>query len=376
MSNILPLRKLKDFEVRNILNKFGGRTDNVFGSKYKPNAKTNKWSKRKPVKYRSPIVTGNEDPPYWKANNGLCGFAEGSILFNTVDDLVTAYNNNATFYYELPSGGETEAFRSNDYLGYNPEAQAPFWEFYMNGAFISTKLESSVDFEVVANNDIDESTNLVMGDFMPQGQNAYDWYFGVVIEANGVFFKKSHAESLGTGVNVMNRIFSVTYGEVADKCGEFSKCAVYPCLYQFRDGEHGLVMALPVQRGDLSNGLQSDVVIETPFVGWYENTYYRQVGGKKTFTGTLAYSKTYEGSNVKIYAGVQHSDGSEETIAFDENLKLVATLSDDERNFMDVTLSGNSSTSGDAGGDDKFYMDVVLNIKVRSYSQPLSNELE
>lgn len=139
MSNILPLRKLKDFEVRNTLNKFGGRTDNVLGSKYKASANINKWAKYKPVSYPIPFILSEQELK--QANYGLSAFHIGHST--TPQQLMDEAIKGTDFYpYVPPTGGERSPYRISDFRGYNPDAEAPYiMQCYDTAEFVSFPAE-------------------------------------------------------------------------------------------------------------------------------------------------------------------------------------------------------------------------------------------
>lgn len=290
--------------VRDVLNSAGGSVGNALTSFFSASAKLNKWAKYKPVIcYNQPFL---DDDRRWKGDSGLCGFTSGSIVFNSVDDLVTAYKNYATFVYDIPSGGTAEPMRLGDFRGYCTDAQAPIWDFYINGAFTSSGANTeTIDCELVTNSP-DTSIELLLSDFAPNGANVADWYFGAVFELNtGTLVTKSSTTKIGSSSNLSTeaRIFSVSKSDL----GTFTSFKAYPCLCQYSGNNHGLVMALPcaASGGEFSSGgLSGSVVQQQAAVGWVGNTYAYTGGPFVSFRGELGYPKSLEGSTVNITINV------------------------------------------------------------------------
>lgn len=310
--DILPNEDLRDVDVVATLNANGGIVDFEQESWFKLSANVNKWSKFKPICHSSLFLDGDGR---WRGENGLCGFTEESILFNDVSTLVNAYESKGTFVYRLPKGDfegtPEEPFRIGDFRGYNAKAAAPIWDFYVNGAFQSGENNSTIDCELVDNHSgIDASYNLVLGDIRPGGFNAAYWYFGCIIVANDKYFKKSHSSSLGSDSTIANKLFTVSYSDVANVCGVFSKYKVYPCLFQYANGNSGLVMAVPCAAGggSFSGGIQGEVVQQQSAVAWVGNTYCYTFGFL-SFKGVLGYPKTLDGYNASITINV-YNNGS------------------------------------------------------------------
>lgn len=302
-------------QIRDILNNAGASVGNDATAYFSSSVIKAWWSKYKPVIYNEPFLDNDNR---WKGQNGLCGFTSGSVFFNTVDALVTAYKNKATFVYEVPTGGTSAPMRLGDFRGYNTDAKPPIWDFYINGSFKSGNTSSSIDCELVDNHSgLDSNYNLVMANFSPNGANVANWYFGVIIVANGKYFKKSHSGSLGSSATITNRIFSVTYSEVANTCGSFSTFSAYPCLFQYANGSSGLVMALPCAAAGgsfASGGVSGTVTTQTASVAWVGNTYYYTTARGRLFTGVIGYPSSLEGSNCSIQITIHRTNGTSASI--------------------------------------------------------------
>lgn len=322
--------------VRDVLNSAGGSVSNALTSFFSASAKINKWAKYKPViYYNQPFL---DDDRRWKGDTGLCGFTSGSIVFGSVDDLVTAYKNGATFVYDIPSGGVAEPMRLGDFRGYCTDAQAPIWDFYINGAFTSSGANTeTVDCELVTNSP-DTSIELLLSDFAPNGANVADWYFGAVFELNtGTLVTKSSTTKIGSSSSLSTeaRIFSVSKSEL----GTFTSFKAYPCLCQYSGNNHGLVMALPcaASGGEFSSGGVSGSVQQTvAAVGWVGNTYY-YTGVRLTFVGVLGYADSLEGYDATVTIRATHSDGTIDEVS--ETVTLSHTDTDSTGNYYRMDYS-------------------------------------
>ena len=124
---IIPIREVRKIDVRDTLNANGGVVDDVHSSMYRSAANIDKWSKKKPTKYYKLIFAkGDEEPKQWQADNGLCGFAEDSVVFSSTDALVDAHSNGDIYIYEPPIGGDYP-YRLRDFSGYSAKAKSPIW---------------------------------------------------------------------------------------------------------------------------------------------------------------------------------------------------------------------------------------------------------
>lgn len=129
---IIPNKNLKDYELRNTLNKDGGKTDNVFGSKFRLLANINPYAKFKPERNQTLFELTNE---MRKEDN--YGYRIPELTDTTT--IIEAYNGttipddwgkpddkcielNHGWWYMLPHGGETEPFRNGDFRGYKSDS--------------------------------------------------------------------------------------------------------------------------------------------------------------------------------------------------------------------------------------------------------------
>lgn len=188
MSDILPITHLDDYEVRDILNKYGGKTDNVHGSKYRSAAQINWGSRYKPVRSTElfkltdamfkEVDWGYRIPQPVNMNEYIAGI-DGNIPseWEQPDDASVLIRHG--WYYQRPTGGVSQPFRMADYIGY--DAKAP----------------KSLFGEVQAPSVIDQDTknmyvSVDMGTFSLSDFSAFDnMFIGVLIKGDGVQRYKS-----------------------------------------------------------------------------------------------------------------------------------------------------------------------------------------
>lgn len=121
MIKILPNTNLQDHEIRNALNKGGGRTDNDYGSKFRSAANPIIYAKFKGVKYPQMFV---DDDNRWLGYNRYCGINIPNGFGSSGLDSI--YNKEWT--WDKPNGGGTEPLRMGDWRGYNPDARTPLFQ--------------------------------------------------------------------------------------------------------------------------------------------------------------------------------------------------------------------------------------------------------
>lgn len=332
--------------VRAVLNEAGGSVGNSLTSFFSADAIKAEFSKYKPVVYANqPFL---DDERRWKGDNNMCGFTSGSVMFNDVSALVTAYDSGSTFVYDVPSGGTSRPMRLGDFRGYNTDAKAPIWDFYVNRAFVSSDSASTIDCELVDNHSgINANYNLILADF-----GVSDWFFGCIIKAGNGYFTKKHSGMIGGSAIITNRIITVSYSEVSNKVGSFSSYKVYPCLI---NGAGNRFMAIPAAAsgGIISGGVSGSVVQQQAAVGWVGNTYvYTQ--GFLAFRGVLGYASSLEGSKVSITINVWNG-GSVRQQYSTSNL----TLSNTEVSGSDYRMDFEHDTRWNYQTGDTFEMIVL-----------------
>jgi hypothetical protein len=108
---------LYNHEIRNTLNKGGGKTDNKFWTYFLGNANINIWSFFKPYSFDS-IKSPNED----EIRDMNCGLEPCQIGSYTELPAIMKGDMNG-WEYIAPTGGEHSPFRSGDFRGYYADAK-------------------------------------------------------------------------------------------------------------------------------------------------------------------------------------------------------------------------------------------------------------
>lgn len=293
MSEILNEIDLADHDVRDFLNKEGGCTDNVFGSKFRRTANVNKWSKRKPTNYRGMLFEkGDETPRQWQGDDGMCGFDKSSVMFNVLEDLVSACMANWNYRYIYPEGGEEYPFRIGDYRGYYPKAISPILSFDFSGQIAKNDEGSSMTFRVMGNGDVNEEANLTMKDFLYDSvTSAEQMYLCVIItDTSGVVILTKKGEQLGSEKDFVKEVSVVQ--------SEFGEVGTYYAFAALCNAQQRQFMALPIGYTEfrIIDSVDSDKL------GWVSGsgsiTY--DGSGRYTYTGQLSYSPTFETAYVFI----------------------------------------------------------------------------
>ena len=366
-------------KVRDILNEAGGKVNNNLISFFSPEAKLNKWSKHKPVKYSNPFPLDEDDYDrlysdklyWWKAYNGLCGFKEDSIKFNSIDALIQAYQNGNTYVYELPTGGQQYPYRLGDFRGYNTEAKSPIWSFEITGGDMimdeggySDRNNSYHTFTIMSDQ-VDEEHNLTFSDIAPDGTDftLHDWFFGVAVtDGKNILFKKD-SNMIGYYANGDNWVISldVTLTELADKAmANFGQFVVYPII---TNGEAKKFIACDVPPVEFS--IKLDPAIAK--VGWMDSEPHyckMTVNGALSFYATLAWNKDYENSSFNFESYYIDKNGKKEIIRSESNItpqKNAIKENDDNVYYMYISpeyfnMSGKSSIQEGA----TYYLSVAF----------------
>ena len=310
---------VKLVDIRDTINEYGGQANNDLTTFFQNND-ANKWAKYKDVIYHSNFPVYNGD--WWKATDGCCGFDPDSIIFNTIDDLIYAYNNNTTYQYVTPVGGTYQPLRLGDFRGYTYKAAAPIWDFYIERNFVYGDDTSYIECRIHSNHSgINKDYNLVLGDISHMSREISSWYFGcVIVNGDGSVFTKSHEESVGENSEIINNLVKITYKELGFEPNDY---IVYPCLMERRPQQGngtGRVMAIPCAANKDNGGNfipndPRDPVYQVPAVGWVEPLYVGLGSKGLRFLGTISYPPDLEGSRasvkIEIYDGneiLQHSN--------------------------------------------------------------------
>ena len=324
--DILPNKNLKVSDIRDTLNTNGGTTDEKFSSLFRKSANINKWSKKKPTKYyRLIFAKGDEEPKQWQAENGLCGFTEDSVMFNSKDSLVDAHSNGEIYIYEPPTGGDYP-YRSGDFRGYSTKAKSPIWSFERVGEIVANNSSSSMTFNILGNSDIDEDSNLLMSDILPDGVTPLSsYYFAVIVTDNSGNYKalcKSLA-TIGTSKGFSSSAV-LTYSQL----GMAGSYIAYPC---FVDSSERRYVACPISviNFDIKTSVDENKL------GWMDGTGFWSLGENFTCTGQLAYTKSWEGTTVFIALQINGNDYSGRQVVLSKD----SQSSDGKTYYMTYTRS-------------------------------------
>lgn len=322
--------------IRDVLNAAGGSVGNNVTSFFKTEAKINKWARYKPtIYYGLDFPDGTEEPKQWQAKDGLCGFDESSILFNSTSALVSAFSNDSVYTYLMPTGGTAAPLRLGDFRGYKTDAVSPIWSFDYTGQIYANDSSSSSTFTILGNSSIDADNNLQIKDILPDGVSSLsDFYFGVVIaDKSGTVKQTIKAGSkLGPDAGFSS---SVTLSQ--SQLGTTGNYLAYPC---FIDAEGRQFVAAPT--GLLEFEVLASADAEK--LGWMAGTGKWASSDRFTYQGQLGYTSSWEGQNVFISLQVNNSDygnGEEVTLSHD-------SVSDDGKVFyMTYTRSIRMAVSGE-----------------------------
>lgn len=281
-------------EVGQVLQGAGGVVDVYYAPSYfTENAKINKWSKYKPTKYRNLIhATGSETPKQWQSDNGLCGFKDDSIVFNSAASLVAAYRAGSTFVYELPTGGTTYPLRIADFREYYTEARSPIWSFDYTGQIYANNSSSSSTFKIMGNSSIDTSHNLTVSDILPDTVSSLSsYYFGVIVtnKSGSIITTVKSTSTIGTSAGFVKEV-TVKQSQI----GSQGSYLAYPALI-VDDGTK--FVACPIGHVEFEVLASADA----EKLGWMDGTgKWAETGRGIIVQGQLAYTSSWEGQSVFI----------------------------------------------------------------------------
>lgn len=316
-------------EVGQVLQGAGGVVDVYYAPSYfAANAKINKWSKYKPTKYRNLVhATGNEDPKQWQADNGLCGFKDSSIVFNSAASLVAAYRADSTFVYELPTGDTTYPLRIADFREYYTEARSPIWSFDYTGQIYANNSSSSSTFKIMGNSSIDISHNLRLSDILPDTVSSLStYYFGVIItnKSGSIITTVKSSSTIGASAGFVKEV-TVKQTQI----GSTGTYLAYPALID-DDGKE--FVACPIGHVEFQVLASADA----EKVGWMADSGKWAIGDRFTYQGRIGYSPSFEGVGVFIELLVNNvSLGNGQTVT----LKKDSQSSDGKTYYMTYTRS-------------------------------------
>lgn len=174
--DILPSTSLSDTDIRDtIREKNLGSCTFDSRSWFLPEAKINKWSKKKPLKWASLVLPES----WWKANDGNCGLIIPEYL--NISALVAAVDAGVTWEYDMPQGTSIDPLNSAHFRGYKAAASAPFANFYAPSTAYNNAANSVIGAAIITSVGGDDY-NLGLGDF----DKIKDWYFGAyMVKSSG-----------------------------------------------------------------------------------------------------------------------------------------------------------------------------------------------
>lgn len=166
-------------DIGSVLNAAGGSVNiNQPATFFKPEAKINMWSKRKPV----PLPTNfcqdfdSSKPDYkaewWRGKDYNCGIT--IPMFLSMDEVGEAMDGDKNGWtYDLPNGSSSEPWRLGDFAGYDTAAPPPFTDFTFPTTLTKESTEATASF---AQNAItNEGSVLTLANF----EKLRDCYLGV-----------------------------------------------------------------------------------------------------------------------------------------------------------------------------------------------------
>ena len=315
-------------EIGQVLQGAGGVVDiNYAPSYFTENAKIDKWSKFKPTKYRNLIhVTGNETPKQWQADNGLCGFKDDSIVFNSAATLVEAYRVDGTFVYELPTGGTAYPLRIADFRGHNTNAKPPVWSFDRTGQIYANQPNSEVTFTILGRSNVDSESELTLQDILFNAESSLEScsFCVIIVEKPTGSIKLTKKGATLNSATSFRKDVVVTRSELQTP----NSYIAYPA---FVDPDGKNFIAVPIGHVEFQ-------VLDSPDaekLGWMEDTgKWSETGRGIIVQGQLAYTSSWEGQYVFIELEV---DGKGDGKGMEVQLKKDSQSSDGKTFYMTYT---------------------------------------
>lgn len=302
----------------------------------------NKWSKKKPVEINNPAPSRNDE--WYQGDDGCCGFKQDSIYFDSLDSLVNAYNNNATYIYQPPTGYK----RLADFGGYEHNAKSPVFSVDIDGAIYGDNAASSIVVKTIMNLGV-STTNINVQDLAPmQMMDVKNCYYGVVFCTGSRNYIKTSANKVGTdGLDTIsdNNYVTITSNDF-NTTGTYN---VYPLISSLPytsftsnlSGTRFVALPTPTSSFETSTTIKASVYEGSISL---KNCLIYQTA-KLTYQGTIVYANNLEGNNVDITYGYRNSAG-ENTSYYTQTLELTKTGTyNSSSNYMDFEYSRNGSTA-------------------------------
>lgn len=126
-------------DVRDTLNAYGGRVGNIYDTLFTGSANINVWSRRKPhvnTRNPQPLVMTTEEMAETLNSSGVVIRRYGIQILGgamTPAELYSQILGDLGYIYPLPTGGELQPFRLQDFNGYYPEAVLPLRTTFADG---------------------------------------------------------------------------------------------------------------------------------------------------------------------------------------------------------------------------------------------------
>lgn len=200
---LFPFTDIRDCDVRDTLNYYGGKVANLWPAHYSQRAAINPYSRYKPVPSSVQFFSLAEWlASGYKGADMQCGLTIPS--YSTAASLQSALvNGSALWSYHAPNG-TTETFRTGDWRGYYPGAINPIGS--MASTYILRSETSGFEFDI--NVDVlvtseDDDYNLGLADLSVGGVKLSDMYLGVyLVGENKTFFRTGSTPVGGDGLSV------------------------------------------------------------------------------------------------------------------------------------------------------------------------------
>lgn len=190
----IPTTDIHWVDIRDTLNANGGSVTGEFRTAYIESANINPFSKRKPV--RKSVNFCFDDPVWWKAENGFCGFNASGAQASSWTELVAKYDGGDNgWVYELPIGGTSSPFRMDDFGGYYPNAKNQLSGVGMPDTIYTDQGSVSFAINLPAVND----NELTWLDF----DELKNYYFGVLIYSSRRWYRATATETLANGGTIV-----------------------------------------------------------------------------------------------------------------------------------------------------------------------------
>lgn len=147
----------------------------------------NPWAKFKPVRFATLEDTGEsatEQPNYWKANDGMCGFSVPESTNTTSGPSTSSsawyklLNSLLLWTYNRPSGALlSQPFRENDFDGYDHNAPQPI----IGPTTESIMLTSDNKLKVQIGSNRGSNRSIQLSDLTLHNVRLDNWYVGVLV---------------------------------------------------------------------------------------------------------------------------------------------------------------------------------------------------